>query len=159
MFALPLVPAVSQTKTAKRACLPGRTTEPFRDCTEMHSCALGGGGVVGVVEGEGLGVGVSVAEPDLLGDGEADLLGDGPGDPPPVGEVLVLGFGLGAGEAMGEPGETDGTWLGVAEGLPAGDDLAPLRAAKAVRWIRGGLATATDPTAAGAPVAEQGVSA
>jgi hypothetical protein len=59
IFAL-AVPVVTQTKIAYRACVPGRTTLPLSDWTEMHNTPLGGGGGVVVVDGEGLGEFVGV---------------------------------------------------------------------------------------------------
>lgn len=163
------LPAVTQTKIAYRAWVPGRTTLPLSDWTEMHSSPLGGGGddLVGV--GVGVGVGVVVVEgvgvPVLFGDGCGVLSGDGELVGVAFGEVLGLAFDEvpGLAEPIGEPGFTEE--LGWGEGdllvFAAGDgvaflldaglalllDLVPSRATRAVRWI------CDPPTPAGWPIA------
>lgn len=162
IFALAL-PAVTQTKIAYRAWLPGWTTLPLRDCTEMHSWPLGGGvdDLVGVGVGEVEGLGVPV----WFGDGCGDLSGDGELVGLAFGDVLGLAFDdvLGLAELIGEPGLTEA--LGCGEGdvlaFAVGDGLACLLAAglalppgfpaprttRAVRWI------CDPPTPAGWPIA------
>src|SRR5262249_53881185 len=147
IFAFAL-PTVTHTKIAYRAWVPGRTTLPLSDCTEMHSTPLGGG----VDDFVGVGVG------EVEGDGELDWFGDGRGDWSGDGELLATGdvLGLafaelvGLADPLGEPGLTealgcgegdmlalgvdDGLALAAEDGLALLDDLVPSRTTRAVRW-------------------------
>lgn len=124
IFALPLVPAVSQTQIAYRAWVPGATEPPLSDWTDRHRCAVGGGGVVFV--------GVGVGDGDLLGvgDGLTVLLGEGCGVPLGLEVAVTRGLELGLPEAVGDAGTTDGLVLGDAEGFGV-----PACTTSAVRWI------------------------
>lgn len=139
IFALAL-PVVTQTKIAYRAWLPGWTTLPLRDCTEMHSWPFGGG----VDDFVGVGVVEGVGVPVWFGDGCGDLSGDGELVGLPLGDVLGLAFDdvLGLAEPIGEPGLTEG--LGCGEGdvlaFAVGDGLADLLAAGLADLLAAGLA-------------------
>ena len=135
------LPLVTQTKIAYRAWLPGWTTLPLSDWTEMHILPLGGGGGgVDDCDGDGLGDAEGLV---AVGLGVTDLFGDGRGDWSGVGDVLGLAFGdvlglavaeaVGLGELFGEPGLTEELELAEADGLGFLLALVPSRSTSAVK--------------------------